>query len=222
FSASGLKCLEFNVSADLGGWEIAMCESMYLKTPLISGFLSQSGYAGKLANANLLSILFGHFIRTALDKFPGTGQSINTAIVLPNQAIEKNALSYFEHMYRETLGAFDKQLKGKIISCDYSALNTADDHVVRYNGEQIHVLVELYGGVVPPDYLKAVKRGNLIIYNGRISGLLSNKLNLALLSENQESDSFSEEEKEIIRRHIPWSRKVVPGKSHFEGKPVDI
>jgi uncharacterized circularly permuted ATP-grasp superfamily protein len=86
----------------------------------------------------------------------------------------------------------------------------------------VHVLVEKYGGIVPPAFAKAYKAGNVIIYNGHITGLMSNKFNLAVLSENQDSHIFTREERDIIKGHIPWTRKISPGETTFGGKKINL
>jgi uncharacterized circularly permuted ATP-grasp superfamily protein len=94
--------------------------------------------------------------------------------------------------------------------------------MVYYRGKEMHILVEQYGGIVPPDFVKAVKAGKVMIYNGSITGLMSNKLNLAVLSENRDSDILTADERETIGKYIPWTRKVAPGKTTYAGKAVDL
>jgi hypothetical protein len=47
-------------------------------------------------------------------------------------------------------------------------------------------------------------------------------LNLALLSENENSEKFSPGEREIIKKYIPWTRRIVPGETTYEAKTVDL
>jgi uncharacterized circularly permuted ATP-grasp superfamily protein len=51
---------------------------------------------------------------------------------------------------------------------------------------------------------------------------MSNKFNLALLSENADSNIFTREERELIVKYIPWTRKIVPGETTYEGKIIDL
>jgi hypothetical protein len=68
--------------------------------------------------------------------------------------------------------------------------------------------------------MRAYTAGNLRILNGPMTGLLLNKLNLALLSEHEESDVFSSEEKETIKKYIPWTRKIIPGENVFKREKI--
>jgi len=56
---SGFKCIEFNVSGNLGGWELPFWQSMYLQTPIVSTFFEENNI--KMRNANLLSVVLEHF-----------------------------------------------------------------------------------------------------------------------------------------------------------------
>ncbi|MCP5047051.1 MAG: hypothetical protein GY940_07750, partial [bacterium] len=43
-SSSGVKCLEFNIAATLGGWRVPLWASLYMKTPIITRFLQENNY----------------------------------------------------------------------------------------------------------------------------------------------------------------------------------
>jgi uncharacterized circularly permuted ATP-grasp superfamily protein len=98
-------------------------------------------------------------------------------------------------------------LKGDFFICGYNSLKLASDFLV-YSGQKIHILVEMLNGLTPIMFMEAVKKGNLVLCNGPVTRIMSNKLNLALLSEHQDSNMFSLEERDIIKKHIPWTRKV--------------
>lgn len=224
-SSSGLKCLEYNLSANVAGWETDMWEALYLKNPIISDFLQQYEGKRKMNKEPVLAILFRHFIVKALDKFPGIGDVLNIAFVSPLRSDEDSSKSPFANLDKNIvqphLMPAGKKLDLRLNVCSYNELKIVNNVVV-YRGNQVHILVEQYGGVVPPDFVRAVKAGNVIIYNGSITGLMSNKLNLAVLSENQHSDIFTAGERETIKRYIPWTRKVAPGKTTFAGGPIDL
>jgi uncharacterized circularly permuted ATP-grasp superfamily protein len=103
--------------------------------------------------------------------------------------------------------------------CDYPHLECSGN-MVYLQGKRIHALIELFHGLVKPGVLRAYTAGNIRILNGPMTGLLLNKLNLALLSEHEESDVFNSEEKETIKKYIPWSRKIIPGENVFKGEKI--
>jgi uncharacterized circularly permuted ATP-grasp superfamily protein len=52
--------------------------------------------------------------------------------------------------------------------------------------------------------------------------LVSNKLNIALLSEHEESELFTPDERESIKKYIPWTRKTAPGQTRYQGETVNL
>lgn len=71
------------------------------------------------------------------------------------------------------------------------------------------------------DFIKADQDGKVCVVNPLRSRLASNKSTLAILTNQRNySDFFTEEENQIIKRHIPWTRRVVDMQTHYEGNPV--
>jgi hypothetical protein len=210
---SGWKCIEHNVTASLGGLQISTWESLYLRTPVISKFFQE--YRVKIQNKNLVFKLVEHVLKIAVQRF-GTGNEINIAVVskglIPDSLKESH--TYLDEMYRNMLWFTHKQLKGKFLLCGLPDLRTENDQVF-YKNDRIHAVIEMYNGEVPGDILNAFAAGNLLLFNGPVSELLSNKLNLAVLSEQENSNIFSAREQELIKKYIPWTRKVTPGLENF-------
>jgi uncharacterized circularly permuted ATP-grasp superfamily protein len=92
---------------------------------------------------------------------------------------------------------------------------------VFYKGKKLRVIIEMCHGVVPPKIIESFKSGKVYLINGPISQLLSNKLTLAVLSNYGNSDAFTAEEKEIIDKYIPWTRKITPGSTTYGNETID-
>ncbi len=217
----GIKCLEFNISSNLGGIQTHEWEGLYRKNSVVSGFLKQQGLTP--SSAHLLPKLLTHLARPVVEARtgPGTGE-VNIAFVFqgyPAGAGEDPTSAMMNRFYRQVLEVLPGSRGGGVIFCDYPHLETRGGRVY-HRGREVSVLVEQCEGMVPPEFLEISRAGNLHLYNGPVSGILSNKLNLALLSGNAESPLFTDHEKEIIRKHIPWTRKVVHGETRFRGQTV--
>lgn len=221
FSSSGWQCLEYNVTPNLGGWQSALWESLYLNTPIISKFLDQ--YKVKIINQNLIDLFLDHIINGYLDKLSNGNPEINIALVTPPENVIGNETIelYFGELYKKKLRAVDEKLRGQIRFCIYEDLNTNDAYLF-YKDKKIDILVEMHHGFVPYEIMEVFELGNIDLYNGPITDLLSSKLNLALLSENENSALFSSEEKALIKQHIPWSRKVIPGCTNYGADKINI
>jgi len=216
----GLKCLEYNVSAHMGGVHVPLWESFYLKTPIINRFIHQ--YNVKILNQNLISKLLEQSIWQPLQNL-SKGDEIDVAIVLERYVMHNKGNTmeqYLNKLYKELLQRIDTSLTGEVIICDYPHLKLKDNHVF-LKGKKIKAMIELYHGLVPPTIMQVFKAGNLSITNGPISKLLSNKLMLAVLSDNESFDCFTEEEKKFITAHVPWTRKISPSGTTYGDEKIE-
>ncbi|MCP5048034.1 MAG: circularly permuted type 2 ATP-grasp protein, partial [bacterium] len=220
---SGLKCLEFNVSANLGGWYVPIWESLYLNTPVIDKFLKE--YNVKPNNENLIMHEFENIIRLACNKMKPGETEVNIALVGKNfvNAPDSDMHVYLNKLYDTTLKKKDPNLKGTVFLCEIQLLQSVDNQVY-FGGERIHTVIEMYHGVVSPNIINAFKEGNIGLLDGPITNLISSKLNLALLSDYEDTTSgiFNDKEKEIIDKYVPWSRKLIPGNTTYLQERVDL
>jgi hypothetical protein len=87
----------------------------------------------------------------------------------------------------------------------------------------VHALLEFHDGdgeiKIPFRYFK-MERLNLV--SGPIGALLSDKRMVALVSAGAESDEFTGAERELIRRHIPWTRRVEPARTRYRGGAIRL
>lgn len=71
------------------------------------------------------------------------------------------------------------------------------------------------------DFLMADRKGKITMVNPLRSRLASNKAILAIITNQKEfKDLFTDEENQIIKRHIPWTRRVLDMQTHYEDNPV--
>ncbi len=218
--AGGFRCLEMNISANLGGLHLPFFKSFYLQNPLIGEFLK--GHGITIIDQNLLSIFLRHAIQSAQVFLSGSAAEFNLAIAFPeygSQADVDSLQAALDELFHQELIQMAKGIAGKVICCDLNQLKVAGD-VLYYRRQKINILMEMYGGVVPPEMIRLFQDRRLCLFNGPISGLLSNKLNLALLSEQADSPLFSHGEKQAIRKYIPWTRKIVKGKTTYSGQTI--
>lgn len=223
FSPSGLKCIEYNICSNLGGGQLPAWEARYLQTPIITEFLHQYGI--KVINKNLLAIFMEHIISLTLEKNPNISDEINTIIAFSDEAEvtinNPSEHAYVAQLYKEILRQKSRPLKGEIIFCDYSKLRIAADRIY-YQDKEVHFMLEFNNGTAPFQLRLIHENGNVLMYNGLITDLISNKLNIALVSENRDSDIFTPEERETIKKYIPWTRKVKYGETTYNNQKVKL
>lgn len=221
-SPTGLKCLEYNFSASLGGWQVPIWESLYLNTPLIARFFRE--YEVKTISENLIHQFLEHVVHSSPEETFNRDGRMNIALVRAGFVDGKIATqSYLNTLYKEILRKKNSSLQGTVHMCDYNHLDIVDGYIF-HKSEKIHTVIELYRGDVSPEIMRAFRSGNIRLMNGPVSKLLANKLNLALLSDHEavNDDVFTEEEKEVINRYVPWTRKISPGCTTYGGKKIDL
>jgi len=77
----------------------------------------------------------------------------------------------------------------------------------------------------PAEYseiLKAYRAGAICMANALNSKLAGKKSLMAVLQSEQMADKLTEEEKDIVAKHIPWTRIVRPGATTYDGQTVDL
>jgi hypothetical protein len=227
-SPSGMKCIEYNINTNLGGMDIPQWESGCLQVPVIYEFMKESRL--EIFNRNPYSLLFEQLVESARHRSADLclQEEINIALVMPEAPGSVRMSAY--QMYLDTLFNNMLQLKyplfkGEVLFCDYSHLNIhASEESIFYKNKRVHILVEWCEGFVPTDILALFEKGRVLIYNGAIAWFLSTKLNFALLSEHEDSEIFTPEERETIKKHIPWTRKITDSKSEttYKGQKVKL
>jgi hypothetical protein len=70
--------------------------------------------------------------------------------------------------------------------------------------------------------LDAYEAGTICVINSFRAKLLHKKLSFALLHDDANAHLYSAREREIIKRHIPWTRKVSEGVTTFNGQQIDL
>jgi hypothetical protein len=227
---SGLKCIEFNMVANLGGWEAATCAERYLKVPVIRRFLDQAGIAVHLTDP--LRLLLAHVIADALahglagsgarpgpgpgpESRPGpgpgsgSGEPLGLAVLFrPDKVPPAPWRAYMEQEFRSVLAEQDPALPGEIFIGPSGALELGPDGLLRHGEHRMHVVLDTENMIVPRPVFVAMMSGAARVFNGPLAGILSDKLNVALLSELAEAEVWSAGERAAIRAHIPWTRRV--------------
>lgn len=213
------KCIEFNLTTNVAGWWTEFMEPKYLNVPAIKSFLRQNEI--RYHRNRLFEILFSYILRSShLEAFKNN-EKVNLAIAVPNPERLHSISCYLNKLYQRTLHLLDSRLKGSLSICTANDLTLASD-TLEISGTKIHMLVDMCSGGQPISWFTLVKSKRLHLYNIPASVIMSNKLNLALLSEYQESDLFTYEERQDIASHVPWTRKTVHGMTNYRTKRVQL
>jgi len=212
----GHKCVELNLTSNLGGWESKVWRDRCLSVPLIRQFIAESGTT--VASIDSVRMMFEHVVTLCRDL--AEGGELNVALALTGTELPPQPLvDYLANELRQVLAA--SSLRGSL-SFGRMTEFTERQGTLRLGDRRIHGVIELAHGAISSPLFTAAIRGGARVYNGPACLILSNKLNLALLSENAESDLFTAEERRDIEAFVPWTRRVASGMTSWRGERASL
>jgi hypothetical protein len=216
---SGLKCLEMNLSAQIGGWQLRLWADAFLRYGYLTEFVEREGL--KLVYRDPFNILLRHILASAVKSAVGEGPEVNVCAVCAPDVWGPHSpaiIGAFDQEYRELLGSHYGR-EGVFVCCGYDLLRNSGGRI--FLGERrIHILLEYNVTRTPPFVLDSFNRHEVHLYNGPMSQVWNDKRNLALLSEYQDSGLFDAGEAAFLQAHLPWTRLVVADFTEHQGERV--
>lgn len=212
----GFSCVEINVAGNLGGWTTGLWERHYLRAPPVRDFVRREGL--DLVGVDSLDVFFAHVLGVAAAAGLDAEGEVRVALAMPPNMLDSHALPTFAaERYQAFLGGYGT-CSGELLTCSYEDLEVVDGLQVHLGGRRVHVVIESYAGIVPPRLFHPWMAGGVVFLNGPAGRLLNDRRTLALLSELADSDLFSEAEREVVRKHLPWTRVVADEVVTFRGR----
>ena len=213
------KCLEMNVSASLGGWQIRFFHLACLANPGVAAFLAAEGVEPHHRDPwrSALAVI----VRQGLEQGHDENGEFNVAVAVSRETSRfEQVISMMHELLQEVLGEIGGGHRGQLVKSLYPNDLVPRGDRLYHRKLRISAVIEPTGHPTPKDVYRCFKAGRVGLYNGPISTLLTPKSNLAVLSEHEESDLLSAEEREVVRRHVPWSRLVADGPTTYHGERV--
>lgn len=222
-TAQGFRCIEFNIASSLGGWESQVVTDILLRVPAVGELLDR--HAVRYVHRSPVHQLFMHAIREILASSHWDGDAINFGIglreMLPPLAARMFG-GYLSTEYRTALHDIDPALTGELLLCPYEELDEQKGSLYLH-GTRLDGLLEWHGHGTHAIAFRCLKAGTIELYNGPSSFILADKRCLALLSRYaDDTDLFAPEDAALIRQHVPWTRRVLPGEASYRGETVEI
>ncbi len=217
-SIDGFQCLELNSGGFVGGWQLQALETLYLDCPVIARFLSEQGL--RAGHCNTIRLMFRHIQNETLRRGLWKEGPLNLAMLIhPHRPIQVSIHSAerYNREYQAALTEIRPDLQGRVFLCGYADLKE-DRGGLTCEGERVHAILEQHDGQFDPRGFRHFKAKNVNFFSGPITLLLSDKRNLALLSENAESQDFTITERDLLQRHLPWTRLVLDTETIWRGQ----
>jgi hypothetical protein len=204
----GLACCEINVSGNLGGWQVALWKARMLEQPLVAEFLSAQGL--RVLSRDPVEALLDHAITLGLEHGLAAQGELNLAVLTDNP-VAVTLIERVERNYRECLESRAEGVSGSLLICTERQL-TWDGVRARLGARPVQLFLDQLMELVDGPVFKAQTSGSGFAFNGLVSPVLSDKRNLALLSEQADAGSaYDAEERALIERLVPWTRLLADG-----------
>lgn len=220
--AEGLKLVEYNVGC-LGGIQAEAVGELCLAAPPTARFLAERGR--RASAPGTLRAFFRHLAEDTARSGVWRSGPLNLAmVILPNDdgQIALHSLELYEREYRRALEESGVAPGGRVLLCGTGDL-VEDGGWLSLDGHRVHALAEFHdGGADMKLPFRYFKMGRLNLFSGPVGFLMSDKRNLALVSEHADSDEFTGAERELIRRHVPWTRRVLPEGAGRRGRGIRV
>ncbi|WP_254625104.1 hypothetical protein [Myxococcus sp. CA051A] len=213
---TALKCLEFNLTAGVGGWETAFLVQQVMSQPAMHRFATEKGL--RVRQPHTLRVFFANIVDCVRRDTEWEGEC-NIAILfppsgLPGPALAEQACRLFTSQLMEILRP--EGARGEVFMTTYGAVKSAEGHRLTTQGKRLHAVVEYEARdrllMAGPEFIEnaraATAARSISLFNGPAQDVLDDKRNLALLSERVTSSALSAEEQALVRTHVPWSRRV--------------
>ncbi len=213
----GPKCLEINMSGNIGGWQLASFGHAYKATPLLAGFLEETGLQPKFTEP--LRAILKHLIEDGLRAGMAKDGSLNIAAVQEDAEVA-DMETYLDRLYTDA--RHETGLDGKIVCCAYPYGLTLRRGQPFCGRMRVDLILEFTPKPTPNPVFRAFKSGKVLLYNGYAPMALNDKRNLALLSEHADSGCFSETERTLIHEFVPWTRILAKGETRMGREALSL
>ena len=219
-SAEGLKCLEFNMVSALGGWEAPLWAEAYLRVPVFARFLREERL--RVACRDTVALLLAHAVAEARELGTAEGE-INVALVTPKQTAAPMGTTWRPGWPAATprlSAARRRARRGALVILPYAGLRERAG-ALWAGDRRIHAAVEIHEEGTAAQALRCFRAGSLKLFNAPVRAVLTDKRNLALLSELADGRRLlSPAERELVARHVPWTRRLAAAAARWRGREV--
>ncbi len=211
-----LEFLEFNSDSPAGVVWTDLHEEVFLSSPI----LGEQPWSADLETSNCRQLL----IDGLLDAFADFGltESPSAAIVDWSDAGAWPEFEVVQRCFQErgvpavVADPLHFELRGDTLYAGGTAVNLV------YRRAIIRELHEKREEPGVRDFLEAYRRGLVCVVNPFRAKVSGSKACLALLSDARFDRLFSDEQNEVRRAHVPWTRVLREEKVDFEGRLHDV
>lgn len=213
-SDEGFMFLEYNAESPAGIADQMQLEKVLMRVPPVREFLSQHKHWTPKPHVKLLESLLAAYRESGKETKPQIG-------IIDWKGVSTESEFYILKDYFESKGF-------STIIADPHDLDFDGEHLyangfridIFYKRVIIHEFLEKFDETHP--LIKAYQSQKICMANSFRVKLAHKKNGFAILSDERYSYLFTQEQKELIRKHIPWTRYVEDTQTTFGDQEVDL
>lgn len=211
----GFKFLEYNAETPAGVGDQKPLETVLGMIPEVRKFLAENEHWCPKPHQKLLGSLFASY-----REFGGKKSKPNIAIIdwegVSTGSEFEILRDYFESNGFRTLIVDPSEVEydGKMLRAGTFEID------ILYKRVLIHEFLERCATDHP--LLKAYEDGNLCMCNSFRVKIPHKKASFAILSDEKYAAMFTAQELDAIKKHIPWTRKVMECETEYDGTKVEL
>lgn len=215
-TADGMKCIEFNFSPSLGGWESTLLSRLHLSHSPTADFIRDEGL--EVSHTSTLGVLFAHVLAEVRAACIGSEEEAFDVVCVrerDDQAMQMPELhDYLASEWADFCREAD--IEGEIAVRHGGELEVRGGALYR-EGRRVRAAID-FSNDETGDLFRCFRAGSLCLFNTPASRPLTNKVSLALLSRYADSGAFDDEERRRIHAHVPWTRQAAADFATWRGE----
>lgn len=209
------KFLEYNAETPAGVGDQMQLETVLENIPEVREFLAENKNWRPKPHQKLLESLF-----VTYREFGGKKSKPNIAIV-DWEGVSTESEFYILSDYFESKGFKTLIVDPHELEYDGEKLHAGSfDIDIFYKRVLIHEFLEKFDDTHP--FIRAYADGNIFMANSFRVKLAHKKAGFAILTDEKYADLFTPKQLEIIKKHIPWTRKVEEFKTTYKNEKIDL
>lgn len=209
------KFLEYNAETPAGVGDQKSFEKVFEKVPEVQSFLRENAHYKPQPRENLLNSLID-----AYRDFGGKKEKPNIVIV-DWEGVSTAPEFYLLQEYFESQGCRTLVTNPYELEYDGKILRSGDFEIdIFYKRVIIHEFLEKFDEDHP--FTQAYIDGNICMANNFRVKIPHKKTSFAIATDEKYAQIFTSEQREMIRKHIPWTRRVRDSRTTFEGKEIEL
>ncbi|MEZ5426214.1 MAG: hypothetical protein R2747_08120 [Pyrinomonadaceae bacterium] len=215
FSGDDFRFLEYNGETPAGIIDQMQIEKVLALIPEVTEFLAENEHWRPAPQKRLLEALLADYRESG-----GEREKPNIAIV---DWKDVATVSEFEVLRRffETEGHSCRIIDPHNLEYDGINLSAGDFRIdIFYKRVLIHEYLDQFDDHSP--LIRAYTDGNILMANSFRTKIPHKKASFAVAGDPRFASLFTPLQREMIERHIPWTRRVRDGKTVFKGKEIDL